>query len=86
MSGKDNLDEYLKRHRLREAEEGKKFEFINSIDMEENETAPLLREDKILSELKQLKRLFTVMLGTEDQPAREKLSKTAIIKGHLFYL
>lgn len=48
--------------------------------MGENETSPLLREDKILSELKQLKRLFTVMLGTEDQPAKEKYSRAAIIK------
>ena len=48
--------------------------------MEANENNSLLREDKILSELKQLKRLFTVMLGTEDQPAKEKFSKAAIIK------
>jgi hypothetical protein len=48
--------------------------------MEENEISSLKREDQILSELKQLKRLFTVMLGTEDQPAKEKFSKTAIIK------
>jgi hypothetical protein len=48
--------------------------------MEENESSPLVREDKILSELKQLKKLFTVMLGTEDQPAKDKFSKAAIIK------
>ena len=48
--------------------------------MEDNENTRLSREDKILSELKQLKRLFTVMLGTEDQPAKEKFSKAAIIK------
>jgi len=48
--------------------------------MEENETSPLLREDKILSELKQLRRLFTIMLGTEDQPAKKKYSRAAIIK------
>jgi hypothetical protein len=48
--------------------------------MEENDSYPLSREDKILSELKQLKRLFTVMLGTEDQPAKDKFSKAAIIK------
>ena len=48
--------------------------------MEENEITPLIREDQILSELKQLKRLFTVMLGTEDLPAKEKFSRTAIIK------
>lgn len=48
--------------------------------MEENENSPLLREDKILSELKQLKKLFTVMLGTEEQPEKEKFSKVAIIK------
>jgi hypothetical protein len=48
--------------------------------MEDNENTRLSREDKILSELKQLKRLFTVMLGTEDRPANEKFSKVAIIK------
>jgi len=48
--------------------------------MEENENPRSSWEDKILSELKQLKRLFTVMLGTEDQPAGEKFSKAAIIK------
>ena len=48
--------------------------------MEENEITPLIREDQILSELKQLKRLFTVMLGTEDLPAKEKFSRAAIIK------
>lgn len=48
--------------------------------MEDNENTRLSREDKILSELKQLKKLFTVMLGTEDQPAKEKFSKAAIIK------
>ena len=48
--------------------------------MEDNENTRLSREDKILFELKQLKRLFTVMLGTEDQPAGEKFSKAAIIK------
>jgi len=51
--------------------------------MEENENTRLNREDRILSELKQLKRLFTVMLGTEDQPAKEKFSKTAIIKASI---
>jgi len=30
--------------------------------MEENEISPLMREDKILAELKQLKKLFTVLL------------------------
>jgi hypothetical protein len=48
--------------------------------MEENDNIPLSREDKILSELKQLKRLFTVILGTEDLPAKEKFSRTAITK------
>ncbi len=51
--------------------------------MEENENTRLNREDRILSELKQLKRLFAVMLGTEDQPAKEKFSKTAIIKASI---
>lgn len=48
--------------------------------MDENNVFSPFREDKILSELKQLKRLFTVMLGTEDQPAKEKFSIAAIIK------
>ena len=48
--------------------------------MEENNDIPLSREDKILAELKQLKRLFTILLGTEDLPAKEKFSKTAITK------
>ena len=48
--------------------------------MEENENSPLSREDKILAELKQLRKLFTVLLGTEDQPAKEKFSRTAITK------
>lgn len=48
--------------------------------MEENEVSPLMREDKILAELKQLKKLFTVLLGTEDQPAKENFSRAAIIK------
>ena len=43
--------------------------------MEANENNSLLREDKILSELNQLKRLFTVMLGTEDQPVRRNFQK-----------
>ena len=51
--------------------------------MEENESSSPLREDKILSELKELKRLFTVMLGTEDKPAKEKFSKDAIIKASI---
>jgi len=51
--------------------------------MEENEITPLMREDQILSELKQLKRLFTVMLGTEDLPAKEKFSRTAIVKASI---
>jgi len=48
--------------------------------MGENEISPLMWEDKILTELKQLKKLFTVLLGTEDQPAKEKFSRAAIIK------
>lgn len=48
--------------------------------MEETENIPLNREDKILTELKQLRRLFTVLLGTEDQPTKEKFSRTAITK------
>lgn len=48
--------------------------------MEENANIPLGREDKILTELKQLKRLFTVLLGTEDQPAKEKFSRAAVTK------
>jgi hypothetical protein len=48
--------------------------------MEENEITPLSREDQILSELKQLKRLFTVMLGKGELPAKEKFSRTAITK------
>jgi len=48
--------------------------------MEENDNNPLSREDKILAELKQFRRLFTVLLGTEDQPAKEKFSRTAITK------
>jgi hypothetical protein len=48
--------------------------------MEENEISPLEREEKILSELKQLKKLFTVLLGTEDLPPKEKFSRTAITK------
>jgi hypothetical protein len=50
------------------------------MDMEENENSPLEREDKILSELKQLKRLFVILLGTEDLPTKEKFSKAAITK------
>jgi hypothetical protein len=48
--------------------------------MEENDNIPLSREDKILAELKQLRRLFTVLLGTEDIPAREKFSSAVITK------
>lgn len=48
--------------------------------MEENDSSPLCREDKILSELKQLKMLFTVLLGTEDLPTKEKFSRAAITK------
>ena len=48
--------------------------------MEENDNSPLSREDKILSELKQLRMLFTVLLGTEDIPVKEKFSRAAIIK------
>ena len=48
--------------------------------MEENGNTPLSREDKILVELKQLRRLFTVLLGTEDQSAKEKFSRAAITK------
>lgn len=48
--------------------------------MEEKDNSPLSREDKILSELKQLKKLFTVLLGTEDLPATEKFSRTSITK------
>ncbi len=33
-----------------------------------------------MSELKQLKKLFTVLLGTEDFPAKEKFSRDAISK------
>jgi hypothetical protein len=43
--------------------------------MEEKDNSPLSREDKILSELKQLKKLFTVLLGTEDLPTNEKVLK-----------
>jgi hypothetical protein len=48
--------------------------------MEENEISPLVHQDKILSELKQLKRLFTVLLGIEYQPAKEKFSRAALIR------
>lgn len=48
--------------------------------MEEDDSNPLSREDKILAELKQLRRLFTVLLGTEELPAKEKFSRAAIIK------
>lgn len=48
--------------------------------MEENDNNPLNREDKILAELKQLRRLFTVLLGTEELPAKEKFSRVAITK------
>jgi hypothetical protein len=48
--------------------------------MEENDNSPLSREDKILSELRQVKKLLTVLLGTEDQPTKEKFSRAAITK------
>ena len=48
--------------------------------MEENDNTPLSREDKILFELKQLTKLFTVFLGTEDLPTRERFSRAAITK------
>ena len=37
-------------------------------------------EDKILSELKQIKKLLSEMLGTSDLPVKEKFSKEAITK------
>ena len=48
--------------------------------MEEDHNSTLGREDKILAELKQLKRLFTVLMGTEDLPAKEKFSRAALSK------
>jgi len=48
--------------------------------MDENDNAPLSREEKILSELRQVKRLLTVLLGTEDLPTKEKFSRAAITK------
>jgi len=45
--------------------------------MEENDNNSLNREDKILAELQQLRRLFTVLLGTEELPAKEKFSRAA---------
>ena len=48
--------------------------------MEENNNNSLSREDKILAELQQLRRLFTVLLGTEELPAKEKFSRAAIAK------
>ena len=34
----------------------------------EDDNIPLSREDKILAELRQLRRLFTVLFGTEELP------------------
>lgn len=48
--------------------------------MEENDNNPLGREDKILAELKQFRKLFAVLLGTEDLPAKEKFSRLAITR------
>ena len=48
--------------------------------MEGNNNNSLNREDKILTELQQLRRLFTVLLGTEELPAKEKFSRAAITK------
>jgi len=48
--------------------------------MEENDNNSLSREDKILAELQQLRRLFTVLLGTEELPAKERFSRAAIAK------
>ena len=48
--------------------------------MEENDNNSLSREDKILAELQQLRKLFTVLLGTEELPAKEKFSRAAIAK------
>jgi len=48
--------------------------------MEDIHNNPISREDKILSELKQLKQLFAVLLGSEDQPAKERFSRESITK------
>jgi len=53
--------------------------------MEETDNTPLSREDKILSELKQLRKLFSVLLGTEDLPAKKKFSRPAISKAATEY-
>lgn len=48
--------------------------------MEGNDNNPLNREDKILTELKQLRKLFTVLLGTDELPTKEKFSRAAVAK------
>lgn len=48
--------------------------------MEDIHNNPLSREDKILSELKQLKTLFAVLLGSDELPAKERFSRESITK------
>ena len=48
--------------------------------MEEIHNNPMSREDKILSELMQLKKLFAVLLGTEEQTSKERFSRESITK------
>jgi len=43
-------------------------------------------ETKILSEIKQIKKIFSQLVGTSDLPARQKFSKDAIAKTAKEYL
>jgi len=53
--------------------------------MAENDIIPLIRDDKVLAQLKQLSRLFIVLLVTEELPAKKEQSLVSVF-GSVYYL